>query len=417
MRVKIVHDDINAGGGSERVSIITMGLLAEMGFKVDLASFKVPDILELKKDFGAAVNSININPVSADLFSVLGLTDAAASSIPEKGGKNENVSLIHAPPDVYASDKEYSLIINTHADLLPYYQQSDAPTKIIIYCHYPLAPQLVQDRSYMRFIRRWAGRQEIPPDMEIQILDSVSKTYDLMMRNSIVLTNSEFSKRAIEKLYGPSIKSIVIYPPVDVEEFRNAALDSKKREDKILVVSRFSPDKQLENTIEIFKILSKNLKMDAKMVLVGNIAADDRQYLEKLRQLIHNYDLGDRVSVEVEASFDRILELMQMSKIYLHPLRGEPFGMSIVEAMSAGLIPVVPDEGGYTEFVPKCYQFSTHQQAAEITAKILIASDNSMQTKRNQLSESVAKFSTEHFRAGLRKVIESALSPATALAA
>jgi hypothetical protein len=74
--------------------------------------------------------------------------------------------------------------------------------------------------------------------------------------------------------------------------------------------------------------------------------------------------------------------------------------------MSAGLIPVVPDEGGYTEFVPDYYQFHTHQEAADLIGKILIASDNDMQAERTQLSESVSKFSSKSYKADLRKVIE-----------
>jgi glycosyltransferase involved in cell wall biosynthesis len=244
----------------------------------------------------------------------------------------------------------------------------------------------------------------------------VSKTYDLMMRHTIVITNSHFSKGAIEEQYG-SIKPVVIYPPAEVDKFRNISLHSSKRENIILVVSRFSPDKQLENVIEICKILVKDVKIKARMVLVGNIAAGDKKYLEELMRSIRNYDLENNIHFEVDVSFDRLLELMGKSKVYLHPLAGEPFGISIVEAMSAGLIPVVPDEGGYTEFVPEYYRFHTHHEAADIIGKILIASDNDMQAERSQLSESVSKFSAESFKAGLRKIIKSLLSSNASLAA
>jgi glycosyltransferase involved in cell wall biosynthesis len=43
---------------------------------------------------------------------------------------------------------------------------------------------------------------------------------------------------------------------------------------------------------------------------------------------------------------------MKKSKLYFHPLAGEPFGISIAEAMASGLIPSVPAVGGSTEFVP-----------------------------------------------------------------
>ncbi len=119
--------------------------------------------------------------------------------------------------------------------------------------------------------------------------------------------------------------------------------------------------------------------------------------------------MNNNFSVEIDISFDRLLELMRQSKVYLHPLAGEPFGISIVEAMSAGLIPVVPDDGGYTEFVPEHYQFHTLEQAADIIGKILIASANDMREERIKLSESVSKFSIENYKTDLRKVIEPLL--------
>jgi len=387
MRAKIVHDDLNAGGGSERLAIATISLLAEMGFKVDLASFKKPDIEQLKKDFGDVADSIDVTFRPLEFFSMLGLKMATAANPSESDDTQNN---------------EYDLIINTHGDLLPYYQTTDS-SKIITYCHFPVAPHLIeQGDSYTRFIKRWTDVEDLDEKLKKETLEKVSKTYDLMIKNTTVVTNSNFSKKAIEERYGTEIKPTVVYPPVDVEKFRKAALHSNKRENTILVVSRFSPDKQLENAIEISKILVKDVDMQARTVLVGNIAPGDEQYLDKLKQMI-----DDNIHIEVDASFDRLLELMRQSKIYLHPLAGEPFGISIVEAMSAGLIPVVPDQGGYTEFVPEYYQFHTHRQAADIIGKILIASDNDLQAERDKISESISKFSIESYKAGLRSVIES----------
>jgi glycosyltransferase involved in cell wall biosynthesis len=419
MRFKVVHDNLNAGGGSERLAIVTMDLLTEMGFKVDLASFTKPNMEELKKNFGDIVNSIDINPVSLDLFSVLNIAGNNSQDEYEIRNRSRNVSADNnmVTVDTKSNDGEYDLIINTHGDLLPYYSRVNSPEinkkKVITYCHFPLVPLLMQQDSdsqdYMRFLERWIKLDSVQQAFKEKILESASKTYDLMIKNSIVLTNSNFSKRAIEKYYGQTVNPIVIYPPVDIDKFRKIATRSDDRENIILVVSRFSPDKQLENTIEIGKILINELSIDSKIILVGNIAKEDHQYLEELKRLIKEYSLNNNFSVEVDISFDRLLELMRQSKVYLHPLAGEPFGISIVEAMSAGLIPVVPDDGGYTEFVPEHYQFHTLEQAADVIGKILIASDNDMREERIKLSESVSKFSIENYKTDLRKVIEPLL--------
>jgi len=365
-----------------------------------------------------------LGPIPLDLFSMLCMTDSAISK-DITGTKNRQSTIntdntITTAANTYCNDSEYDLIINTHGDLLPYYNQTvdDSPEiskkKIITYCHFPLVPQLLQQdnnnsQGYMRFVKRWIKVDEIEHEFKEKILKNVSRIYDLMIENTTVLTNSNFSKRAIEQHYGPTVKPVVIYPPVDTDKFHKIALRSDGRENMILAVSRFSPDKQLENIIEIGKILINEIKIDAKIILVGNIATEDHQYLEELKGLIREYNLEDKFTAKVGISFEQLLELMRKAKVYLHPLAGEPFGISIVESMSAGLIPVVPDEGGYTEFVPEYYQFHTHQQAADDIEKILIASDNKMQTERTQLSEGVSKFSTKSYIADLRKVIEPLL--------
>ena len=41
--VKIIHEDLNAGGGSERLTITMMEALNEMGFNIDLETITISD--------------------------------------------------------------------------------------------------------------------------------------------------------------------------------------------------------------------------------------------------------------------------------------------------------------------------------------------------------------------------------------
>jgi glycosyltransferase involved in cell wall biosynthesis len=84
---------------------------------------------------------------------------------------------------------------------------------------------------------------------------------------------------------------------------------------------------------------------------------------------------------------------MRRSKVYVHPLPGEPFGISTVEAISAGIIPVVPDIGGHTEFVPAKYQFHTYGQGVGAVAAALAAPAS----ERAKLSHSTQKHSVTNY--------------------
>jgi glycosyltransferase involved in cell wall biosynthesis len=103
-----------------------------------------------------------------------------------------------------------------------------------------------------------------------KLLSNAHSLYNLMMRNTVVLTNSEFSKEAIKQSYNNKVQALILSPPVDVEAFCKAALYSKEeqREDIILVVSRFNPDKQVENAIRIAKFLSDRKNIDHNMIII-----------------------------------------------------------------------------------------------------------------------------------------------------
>jgi hypothetical protein len=79
--------------------------------------------------------------------------------------------------------------------------------------------------------------------------------------------------------------------------------------------------------------------------------------------------------------------------------------MSIAEAMSAGLTPIVPDVGGQTEFVPLKYQYNNVEHAVQI-AKSVFAVPYS---ERVSLSDSVSKFSTSNYIKQFQTVVRELL--------
>jgi len=63
-KAKIVHDNLNARGGSERVAFATIELLNNHGFKVDLSTLQKPNLGEIKRQFGGdEYNLWNLNHI------------------------------------------------------------------------------------------------------------------------------------------------------------------------------------------------------------------------------------------------------------------------------------------------------------------------------------------------------------------
>ena len=346
-----------------------------MGMQVELASFEKPDHALLRDSYGENINRVK-------KFRTLQLL---------RGGQS----------------RKYDIVVNTHGDMLPFFRQGMSKKNAITYCHYPMAGCLMDcgDPDYAECLQNLSLAGMTPQGYDTY-RQSARAAYEKMMRNTTVLTNSQFSRDAILKIFG--VNSRVLYPPVDTDAFSSAAA-SEEREDSVLVISRFHPSKKIENAIHLAKLLKQN--GIAKCVrIAGNISPAGAAYYAHLRGLAERYDLGDFVRFEPNVRFTGLLEMMRQSKVYLHPLPGEPFGMSTVEAMSAGLVPVVPDLGGHTEFVPAKYQFHTFGQGVDAVAKALEAPSS----ERALLSRSAQKYSVANYVKQFQQIVSELLGIAPA---
>ena len=437
-RAKIVHDNLNAGGGSERLAFATIELLNKMNFVVDLATLQKPNLVEIENDFGNDTSNLwQFNQIEIlDMYSLLDIEDCWGNEIKNKNIKGVDDKINNNVNEVF-NDEYYDLIINTHADLFPYYKMNGERKKVsdnenkkiskiymkskrpikVTYCHYPLVHQLIMRKDYSFLEKFFESFNEFPQKIKDMIALKVFEKYNQMMNNTFIITNSKFSKQAIEKIYGrDKISPTIIYPPVDIDKFKVLYHSSKssnnpmKYHNSILVISRISPTKHIENAIEIGKNLMEKNIHNYDMTIVGSTIFDNQDYLEMLNNLIEKYHLKDKIKIKPDVSFKELQKLVQKSGIYIHPTLNEPFGISIVEAMSAGLIPITPNIGGEAEFVPLNYQYQSIEHATEIIAQIITNKSkndlDNLDNEREKISNSINNFSKQKYKENLRKVID-----------
>ena len=225
-----------------------------------------------------------------------------------------------------------------------------------------------------------------------------------MMNNSTVVTNSIFSSKAV-KLYYPHSDPLIIYPPIDVEFF-SRVVSSDSRENRIVVLGRYNPDKNIELALEVASVL-KSMNIKFEMNIVGNLSKPYFPYYNYLQKIVKINGLSEMVELKTNVDINELLTLFGKSKILFHPTIGEPFGMCVAEAMSAGLVPVVPSFGGNTEFVAENLRYSSQKEAA----KIIMRSMNASLQQRLSLSNSVKKFGKRHFKDNLKRLLSERVAP------
>lgn len=176
-------------------------------------------------------------------------------------------------------------------------------------------------------------------------------------RVNVFFCNSNYTKSFIDDKF--HLKTKILYPPVKIK-----AVEAKK-ENIILHVGRFriknvkndDYKKQHVMVSEFKKMVDGGLK-GWKFVLAVSVNEKDNEEFEKMKNFTKNYP----IEFLVNKSNDALWENYSKAKIYwhasgygedlsAHPEYAEHFGISTVEAMGAGAVPVVISAGGQREIV------------------------------------------------------------------
>lgn len=205
-----------------------------------------------------------------------------------------------------------------------------------------------------------------------------------------VMANSAFTKGWVARSW--HVDADVLLPPVAVHDLA----PQTPRRPVVLTVGRyFSPElghgkRQLE-MVEMFGrgVRSGAVPPDWELVVAGGCEPSQLPYLHRVQQAAR----GLPVTVLTNVPRDRLRELLQTSSVYwsatgLHedaerrPWTQEHFGMTTVEAMAGGCVPVVIDRAGHREIVRDGVDgFRWQDEADLLRSTALVATDDALRAR------------------------------------
>jgi GT2 family glycosyltransferase/glycosyltransferase involved in cell wall biosynthesis len=204
----------------------------------------------------------------------------------------------------------------------------------------------------------------------------------------------------------------VIFPPAPQMTGGSEGWE-KSEVTRILHVGRFAPGghcKRQDVMIEVFrKLVSKN-SPPIELHLAGSLggSSSDREYLLSLQDAAR----GLPVFFHINISARKMRALYRFCSIYWHitgilnnvelePEKFEHFGITIVEAMSAGLIPIVLRHGGPSEIIKDGENGFLIDTASDLEAQtlyVLSLSEDELGLLREMASVRAAKFEFAEFQ-------------------
>ncbi|KAI8447131.1 family 4 glycosyltransferase [Phakopsora pachyrhizi] len=188
---------------------------------------------------------------------------------------------------------------------------------------------------------------------------------DLNLRNRHHQKSSLNSNTA-DRIVENSIEVKVVYPPCDVMSLIRFPL--LPRSSIILSISQFRPEKDQRKQIEAFSdFLKRSLTLEdekeIKLILAGSCRGkEDEDRVDELKKLAKELGIDSRVEFRVNVDYRELKDLLKSSLVGISTMVDEHFGISIVEFMAAGLIPLVHRSGGPESDIIKSDDYKIEEQ-------------------------------------------------------
>ena len=178
------------------------------------------------------------------------------------------------------------------------------------------------------------------------------------------LFNSKYTKKWALKFWGNNVKGDILYPIRMLQYKTEEKINTHKKERILLSVGRFFAGGHCKNQLEIVKIFKQIIAdhpetKEWKLILAGSLDMSDIHNTMYYQQVI---EASKESNIEILPNVSRkeLDTLFAKSSLYIHaagmgqsesmhPENFEHFGITVLEAMLSGCIPIVYYCGGPAE--------------------------------------------------------------------
>jgi glycosyltransferase involved in cell wall biosynthesis len=379
--VAVFVPGLHAGGGAEKTALVTAETLARSGLAVACFTDSAVSRSELREHFGLELTGVDLRSLPSPR-----LPSRLPRALREVLRDRAHARAIGScAPTLFINMKFRNELPGLGAH--NWY-----------YAHFPHRLQIPSrsrlHATYLDFVA--AARRALLHPGSARFID----TYDLTLANSL------FTREHVRKRWG--VDAAVLYPPCT-----GASVAAGRDRDRTIInVGRFQadgpniPHKRQDVLIEALASMPDLVSDGWSLQLVGAVGGRpaDRAYLEHLRELSR----GLPVTIHANAPHARLTELSSRARIYwhaqgygtdsaTHPEAQEHFGISTVEAMAAGVVPIVYATAGPAEVVQDEHDL-TWRTPEELAARTRALLDpERWATWHRKCQERAAEFTTLAF--------------------
>ena len=387
MRVLVAHHLLVRVGGGERVSAVLIDELLRRGYEVAVATTCRADIVNLFKRYferqlPTPIRSYSLFP---RFYPVFGIYQRLTSFIPVGMAiRRENPDIVFIDHEIY---KPLRKVLKGR--------------RLVHFVHFPWNPRLA-DRNWELYGLTLPDKyRHFPFDIywkgyiALQRLVSVDENFA-----DAICANSQFTAQVVKTVWGR--EATVVYPPVSIKDFYS--LPPSEKEDIAVQLGRISAEKRIEDVIAAIA----RCETDIKLVVIGGLIPANIPYLMRLKKLVKDLRLEDRVEFHTNVPFKFVKDTLAMAKILMSAMHFEHFGISVCEGLASGCVPIVHRSGGPIEIINNGrngFSYLTLEEAAQYIDKLV--GDAALFSNMSRAAVERAKaFDESVFRKRMMEVVE-----------
>ena len=163
----------------------------------------------------------------------------------------------------------------------------------------------------------------------------------------------------------------------------------------VITIGRLVPEKRLSLFVDLARMVPRT-----RFVAIGSLSDMISTYFERVRQ-----GAPGNVSF-VLSPLRKVKDVLGRAMAYVHCAENEHFGITIVEAMAAGCVPIVHDSGGPREIVNEDVGFRWRDLPAAARQISAVVNDNELRRRFSAAASIRARqFRPEVFESEMAEVL------------